>query len=80
MGGNAGYDLTNLVTGYYGYTATERSGYSQLSPIPLAISNGLNGNGPQSFGCGGVGGGNGATGTATSGGQGGDGLAIIVTW
>ena len=82
MGGNGGYFPSSTITGYYGYTSTQ-NGYSQLSPIPLAIPNStdeeLVKQGLNSFGCGGNGGG--ATGgTHTNGGRGGDGLAVIVTW
>lgn len=82
MGGNGESDNLTVITGYYGYSATLRSGYSQLSPIPLSIpristtSSGKSS--PQSFGCGGAGGG--VSGISGNGGSGGDGLAIIVTW
>jgi len=83
MGGNGGYFPTSTITGYYGYTATGAGGYSQLSPIPLAIPNSTDVSivkqGLNSFGCGGNGGGD-TGGTYSSGGRGGDGLAIIVTW
>ena len=84
MGGNGSNSLTDTITGYYGYTATTRSGYSQLSPIPLAIprrseqSTGTKKATPQHFGCGGNGGGSNSTVPGV--GKGGDGLAIIVTW
>jgi hypothetical protein len=85
LGGNGGYFPTSTITGYYGYTATGAGGYSQLSPIPLAIPNSTDENivkqGLNSFGCGGNGGGGtGGPGPYTNGGRGGDGLAIIVTW
>jgi hypothetical protein len=85
MGGNGSISNTDVITGYYGYTATTRSGYSQLSPIPLAIPNRSTQSQisfkatPQSIGCGGNGGGDGIS-TVASSGKGGDGLAIIVTW
>jgi hypothetical protein len=84
MGGNGGSDPTTVITGYYGYTATLRSGYSQLSPIPLSIpalgtTAGSGKSLPQSFGCGGAGGGISGV-SAGDGGKGGDGLAIIITW
>jgi len=83
MGGSGEYDIANVITGYYGYTATEKSGYSQLSPIPLAIPRATDTTvvkgGANSFGCGGNGGGN-NSGIYSNGGRGGDGLAIIVTW
>lgn len=83
MGGNGKTDNIDVITGYYGYTATLRNGYSQLSPIPLAIPNNsttgsFNKSISQSFGCGGNGGGSSSGGG--SGGTGGHGLAIIVTW
>lgn len=86
MGGNGSNSLTDVITGYYGYTATTRSGYSQLSPIPLAISRRSDQNyigadrraTPQSFGCGGSAGG--SSSGNTSGGKGGNGLVVIVTW
>jgi hypothetical protein len=75
MGGSGVDTDATVITGYYGYTATLESGYSQLSPIPLSIPSNSTQAGtkakPQSYGCGGVGG---------AGGRGGDGLAIIVTW
>jgi len=86
MGGNGSDEPATLVTGYYGYKAAARSGYSQLSPIPLAIPR-LSTQlyllpdrraEPQSFGCGGSGGG--STTGISSGGKGGDGLVVIVTW
>ena len=83
MGGSGGYYPTNVITGYYGYSASEKSGYSQLSPIPLAIPNttdiGVTKGFGSSFGCGGNGGGIRDTSNG-NGGRGGDGLAIIVTW
>lgn len=83
MGGNGTSDTSTSITGYYGYAATLRNGYSQLSPIPLAIPNNsttaASGKAiSQSFGCGGNGGGTASGGGY--GGRGGDGLAIIVTW
>ena len=86
MGGNGTDDGSVIITGYYGYTVRAISGYSQLSPIPFAISkiSAQNYLGPdrraepQSFGCGGSAGGSGLT--LTSGGRGGDGLVVIVTW
>jgi hypothetical protein len=87
MGGNGtNLDTSTPITGYYGYTATVRSGYSQLSPIPLAISRrstqsyiGADRRAtPQSFGCGGSAGG--STTSISSGSKGGDGLVVVVTW
>jgi hypothetical protein len=86
MGGNGTNANNSQVVGYYGYTAATRSGYSQLSPIPLSIAKlstqltaGLGSNAvSQSFGCGGNGGG--TTVSASRGGKGGDGLVVIVTW
>ena len=84
MGGNGSNSTTDVITGYYGYTATTRSGYSQLSPIPLAIPRrsdqfiGSKKATPQHFGCGGNGGG--SVSNVGDAGKGGDGLAIIVTW
>lgn len=84
MGGQAGGDTSVVIAGYYGYSASMRGGYSQLSPIPLAIPNTSTTSAslkstPQSFGCGGSGGGVAGV-SGGSGGRGGDGLAIIVTW
>lgn len=84
MGGDGSSEPTNVITGYYGYSATLRSGYSQLSPIPLAIPNASTTESSgkaksQSFGCGGSGGGVFGV-SGGNGGRGGDGLAIIVTW
>lgn len=84
MGGHGSNSTTDVLTGYYGYTATAGSGYSQLSPIPLAIPRRSNQvpttkkATPQHFGCGGNGGGSNSGGSGA--GKGGDGLAIIVTW
>jgi len=84
MGGNGDSSPATVITGHYGYTATNASGYSQLSPIPItisrtAISQAGGKASSQSFGCGGSGGG--IQGVSTGyGGNGGDGLAIIVTW
>jgi len=85
MGGNGTNQTTDVITGYYGYIASTRSGYSQLSPIPLAIAKQSDQTfstkkaTPQHFGCGGNGGGNGSSNTGNVG-KGGNGLAIIVTW
>ena len=86
MGGSGRYypNPTQVITGYYGYTASEINGYSQLSPIPLSMGGGAPVSSVNqiaaSFGCGGNGGGNVSLGTNTYGSRGGDGLAIIVTW
>lgn len=87
MGGNGYNYASTVIASYYGYQASLKSGYSQLSPIPLSIPNvsttdsGTGKSISQSFGCGGNGGGEIFTGgTASNGGRGGDGLAIIVTW
>lgn len=85
--GGAGYrdNFGGTTTGYYGYVAQNPSGYSQISPIIMAIGGS---NAPNiasrgalaAFGCGGNGGGDIASQATTDGSTGGDGLAIIVTW
>jgi hypothetical protein len=80
MGGDGSNNATSTITGYYGYNANNTFGYSQISPIIMAISGSPSGtstnrSAPSPFGCGGnggFGGGNGSTG--------GDGMVIIVTW
>lgn len=80
MGGSGYNSATATVTGYYGYTAGVTRGYSQISPIIMAISGVPSGvtagrSTSSAFGCGGNGGV-----SNENGGNGGDGLAIIVTW
>jgi len=81
--GGSGTTNSVTVTGYYGYTASNRSGYSQIQPIIMSIAGspemGSSTKGTAApFGCGGNGGARGST--LSGGGRGGDGLAIIVTW
>jgi hypothetical protein len=71
--GGSGWSNGDNITGYYGYTASNRGGYSQIQPIMQSISGGTV---KSPFGAGGNGGSIGAF----SGSNGGDGLAIIVTW
>ncbi len=86
MGGNGRYYPTQITAGYYGYTASEAYGYSQISPLIMSFGGGtpvLTSTTKQiaaPFGCGGNGGGNANASTNTPGARGGDGLAIIVTW
>lgn len=85
MGGNAKVDLGATTTGYYGYTASQIAGYSQISPIIMSISGVQNQQSTTTqrsspFGCGGNGGGDNNNIVPTYGCRGGDGLAIIVTW
>lgn len=89
-GGIGCYYAGGVTTGYYGYKASNLSGYSQISPVIMSLS----GSDPQGvsapknraspFGSGGNGGGNLSNTTSSSGNtggtRGGDGLAIIVTW
>lgn len=80
MGGDGANTSSATITGYYGYTAKNVFGYSQISPIIMAISGSPSGtpvtrSAPSPFGCGGNGGY-----PAANGSTGGDGLAIIVTW
>jgi hypothetical protein len=81
MGGSGTVDSATTITGYYGYTARQNSGYSQISPIIMSIAGSSPVDSSTSvaapFGCGGNGG---SDTSATSGSRGGDGLAIIVTW
>lgn len=90
QGGIGCYYASGVTNGYYGYKASNISGYSQISPIimslsgsdPIGVSSPKNRASP--FGSGGNGGGNlassGSSSGNTSGTRGGDGLAIIVTW
>jgi hypothetical protein len=89
-GGIGCYYATGITTGYYGYTASNLSGYSQISPLIMSLS-GSNPsnttavkNNASPFGSGGNGGGDIANSVSSSGNtrgtRGGDGLAIIVTW
>lgn len=86
MGGNGRYAPSQITAGYYGYTANETTGYSQISPLIMSFGGGvpvLTSTTKQiaaPFGCGGNGGGNSNASTNTPGSRGGDGLAIIVTW
>jgi hypothetical protein len=80
MGGNGNNSASTTINGYYGYKANNTLGYSQISPIIMAISGSPSGtptnrSAPSPFGCGG----NGGVSTE-NGSTGGDGLAIIVTW
>lgn len=89
-GGIGCYYATGVTNGYYGYKASNLSGYSQISPLIMSLSGGN----PQNttsvkntaspFGSGGNGGGDlsnsGSSSGNTRGTRGGDGLAIIVTW
>lgn len=81
MGGSGNSNSATTVTGYYGYTARQNNGYSQISPIIMSIAGSSPVNSTTSvaapFGCGGNGG---DDISATSGSRGGDGLAVIVTW
>jgi len=88
-GGIGAYNTAGEIAGYYGYTASNLNGYSQISPIimslsgsdPIGVSSPKNRASP--FGSGGNGGGDFSLTTSagnTSGTRGGDGLAIIVTW
>jgi hypothetical protein len=80
MGGDGTNNAISTITGYYGYAAPNTTGYSQISPIIMAISGSPSGTptnrrAPSPFGCGGNGGS-----STENGSTGGDGLAIIVTW
>lgn len=85
MGGNGYTYSAGTTTGYYGYVGSTNNGYSQISPIIMAISGSpaVSNNTKQvaaAFGCGGNGGGDFSAQTNSYGSRGGDGLAIIVTW
>ncbi len=72
--GGSGWNNGDAITGYYGYSTSNRRGYSQIQPIIQSISGG-------EFKSSGFGaGGNGGSIGPFSGADGGDGLAIIVTW